>query len=124
MLGDCSGVVYQRAERRLVSSMPSNPLPLVGVIVGWPAVMASITLVLIGVIRARSRVALAGAFLGCPFLFYLFASPGVGWLSLIVGVLYLGASHAVAQSRRGLATALATPFVALAGFVAWLVLNQ
>ena len=104
--------------------MPSNPLPLVAVVFGWPAVIASITLVLMGVIRGRSRVALAGAFLGCPFLLYLFASPRVGWLSLIVSVLYLGSSQAVAQSRRGLALAMATPFVVLAGFVAWLVLNQ
>ena len=59
-----------------------------------------------------------------PFLLYLFASPRVGWPSLVVGALYLGASKAVAQSRRGLAVAMATPFVALAGFVAWMVLSQ
>ena len=77
-----------------------------------------------GVLRGRWRVTLFGAMVGCPFLVYLFASPRIGWLSLIAGVLYLGSSQAVAQSQRGLALAMATPFVVLAGFVAWLVLSQ
>jgi hypothetical protein len=39
----------------------------------WPAVIASITVVFVGVIRRRSLVALSGAFLAGPFLLYLFA---------------------------------------------------
>lgn len=104
--------------------MPSNALPLVAVIFGWPAVIASITLLLVGVARGRWRVALTGGLIGCPFLLYLFASPRIGWRALIVGVLYLGSSQAVAQAHRGLAFAMALPFIGLAGFVAWLVLNQ
>ena len=104
--------------------MPSNTLPLVAVVFGWPAVIVSITVLLVGVARERWRVALTGALIGCPFLLYLFASPRIRWLSLIVGALYLGSSQAVAQAQRGLALAMAAPFIGLVGFVAWLVLNQ
>jgi hypothetical protein len=62
--------------------------------------------------------------LGCPFLLYLTASPRFGWLAIIVGMLYFGASWAVGQSRKGLALAMATSFIALAAFVAGLVLSQ
>ena len=104
--------------------MPANDLPLVAVLLGWPAVIVSILLVAVGIVRGQAQVALPGAILGCPFLLYLFASPRVGWVSLLAGVLYLGSSRAVAQSRRGLAIAMATPFVVLIGFVAWAVTNQ
>jgi hypothetical protein len=69
--------------------MPSSALPWVAIGFGWPAVIASNTLVLMGVLRGRWRVTLFGAMVGCPFLVYLFASPRIGWLSPIAGVLYL-----------------------------------
>lgn len=104
--------------------MPTIDLPLVAVIFGWPAVLASIALVFVGIARGRERLAVAGGILGVPFLLYLFGSPRFGWLSLVVGALYLGSARALARSRPGLAAAMAAPFVALAGFVAWLVLGQ
>ena len=107
-----------------VQVMPLNTFPWVVVALGWPAVIASMALVLTGVVLGRWRVALFGAFVACPFLLYLFASPRIRWLSLIVGVLYLGSARAVARSQSLLALAMATPFVVLAGFVAWLVLRQ
>ena len=104
--------------------MPLNAFPWVIFVFGWPAVIASMALVLTGVVLGRWRVALFGAFVACPFLLYLVASPRTRWLSLIVGVLYLGSAQAVARSQRVLALAMATPFVVLTGFVAWLVLSQ
>lgn len=99
-------------------------IPIVAILLGWPAVIASMGLVLTGIVRGRSRPTLAGGLLGCPFLLYLFASPRIGLMAVIVGLLYLGSSQAVAQSRRVLAVAMAAPFVLLAGFVARLVLTQ
>lgn len=104
--------------------MLPDVIPIVAILFGWPAVIASIGLVLAGIARGRSRATLVGGLVGCPFLLYLFASPRIGLLAVIVGLLYLGSSHAVAQSRRVLALAMAAPFVLLAGFVARLVLTQ
>jgi len=104
--------------------MTANDFPLVAVMLGWPAVLTSVTLVFVGIARRRVQVAVVGSVLGLPFLLYLFASPRVGWLALVVGAVHLGSPVAVARSGRGLAVAMATPFAALAGFVGWIVLNQ
>jgi hypothetical protein len=104
--------------------MTANGFPLVAVMLGWPAVLMSIVLVFFGIARRRVRVAVVGGVVALLFLLYLFASPRVGWLSLVVGAVCLGSSLAVARSHRGLAVAMAMPFAALAGFVGWIVLNQ
>jgi hypothetical protein len=104
--------------------MPLNELPWAAIFVGWPAVIASITLVMVGIARARGYLVLVGALLACPFLLYLFASPRIRWLAPIVGALYVWSSAAAGRSQRGLALFMTTPFVLLAGFVAWIVLNQ
>lgn len=104
--------------------MPTNTIPFVAVLFGWPAVVLSLALTLAGIAVGRWRVALAGTLIGSPFLLYVFGSPRIGWLSLVVGALYLGSAQAVARSQRALALAMATPFVLLASFIAWLVLNQ
>jgi hypothetical protein len=104
--------------------VPTNTIPVVAVLFGWPAVVLSLALALTGIAVGRWRAVLAGALMGSPFLLYLFGSPRIGWLSLVAGALYLGSAQAVASSQRALALAMATPFVLLASFVAWLALNQ
>jgi hypothetical protein len=104
--------------------VPTNTIPFVAVLFGWPAVVVSLALTFTGIAGGRWRMALAGTLIGSPFLLYLFGSPRIGWLSLVVGALYLGSAQAVARSRRALALAMAMPFVLLASFIAWLVLNQ
>ena len=93
-------------------------IPIIAIVLGWPAVIASIILVLAGIVRRRSRIVLVGVFLGCPFLLYLFGTPRFGWLALIVEMLYFGSWWAVDHSRRVFALAMATPFICLVGFVA------
>ena len=104
--------------------MPANTIPFFALLFGWPAVVLSVALTSTGIALGRWRVALAGTLLGSPFLVYLLGSPRIGWLSLVVGALYLGSAQAVARSQRALALAMATPFLLLASFIAWLVLDQ
>ena len=104
--------------------MPTDTIAFIAVLSGWPAVVLSLGLTLTGIAAGRWRTVIAGALVAGPFLLYLFGSPRIGWLSLVVGALYLGSAQAVASSRPALALAMATPFVLLASFVAWLVLNQ
>lgn len=104
--------------------MLPDVIPIVAILFGWPAVIAGVGLVLAGIVRGRPRATLVGGLLGCPFLLYLFASPRIGPLAAIVGLLDVGSSHAAAQSRRVLAVAMAAPFILLPGFVARLVLTE
>ena len=99
-------------------------VPLVAVVFGWPAVIASILLTLAGIAVSRSRLVLGGAVVGSPFLFYLLLTPRFGWVAPPVALLHFGAALAVARGYRMTALACVAPFLTLAVVVAELVLRQ
>jgi tryptophan-rich sensory protein len=99
-------------------------MPIAAVLFGWPAVLASGVLLVVGVVGAWSRVVFLGAVVACPFLFYLFLSPRLGWAAPIAGVMLFAAAIAVGWGHRLAAAALLAPYVGLVGFVAYLVWNQ
>jgi hypothetical protein len=101
-----------------------NTVPFVAVVFGWPAVIVSILLALGGIAARRSKMVLAGAIVACPFLFYLFLTPRLRWVAPPVAVLLFLAARAVARRRYRTALAMVAPYVGLAVFVAWLVVNQ
>ena len=99
-------------------------MPIVAVIFGWPAVIASVLLVLTSIARGRWQWALAGAAIGSPFLLYLALTPRLAPIAPIVGLSYFAAAYALARGDRAVAAALTIPFLALAAFVASQVLRQ
>jgi hypothetical protein len=99
-------------------------VPIVAVIFGWPAVIASIALALVGIATTRTKMVFAGAILACPFLFYLFLTPHFRWVAPPATVLLFLAVRASARRQRGKALLLVAPYVGLAVFVAYLVGNQ
>ena len=98
-------------------------MPIVALIFGWPAVIASIALSLAGIATTRSKMVLAGAMAACPFLFYLFLTPRFRWVAPPVALLLFLAVRAARRQPRT-ALLLVTPYVALAVFVAYLVVSQ
>jgi hypothetical protein len=99
-------------------------VPIVAVVLGWPAVLASIVLALVGAANARAKMVLAGAVVACPFLFYLFLSPRFRWIAPLVAVLLFLAVRSAARRQRRTALLLVAPYVGVAMFVAYLVVNQ
>jgi hypothetical protein len=99
-------------------------VPIVAVILGWPAVIASIALALAGIATARTKMVLAGAIVACPFLFYLFLTPRFRWVAPLAAAPLFLAVRAAARRQRGTALLLVAPYVGLALFVAYLVVNQ
>lgn len=99
-------------------------MPLVAVVFGWPAVIASIVLTLAGIVVSRSRLVLGGAVVGSPFLFYLLLTPRFWWVAPPVAILHFGAALAVAHGYRVTALACVAPFLVLAVVVAEMVLRQ
>ena len=91
---------------------------------GWPAVLVSLVLTVMGISTKRSSFVIWGAIVGCPFLMYLFLTPRFRVVAIPVGVLYFAAAWAVARNHRLAAVALFTPFVGLVTFLMWLVINQ
>ena len=86
--------------------------------------IVSILLALGGIVATRSKMVLAGAIVACPFLFYLFLTPHLQWVAPPVAVLLFLAARAVARWRHRTALVMVAPYVGLAVFVAWLVVNQ
>jgi hypothetical protein len=101
-----------------------NEVPVAAVIFGWPAVLASLVLAIVGVATERSRLVLAGAIVACPFLLYLFLTPRLRWVALPVAMLLFLAPGAVARRQRRAAVVMLVPYLCLCAFVAYLVLNQ
>jgi hypothetical protein len=97
---------------------------IVPVIFGWSAVVAAVVFMTIGIARMRSDFVLVGALMASPFLFYLFLMPRLQWVALPVAALPFGAARAVAHGYFRAALAMVAPFVALAAFVAWLVISE
>jgi hypothetical protein len=99
-------------------------VPIVAVVFGWPAVIASILLAVFGVAAGRSRLVLSGAVVACPFLIYLFMTPRLGWIVPPVAALFFLASTAVARGRRLTGFLLLAPYIGVVLFVAYLVARQ
>jgi hypothetical protein len=99
-------------------------VPIAAVIVGWPAVLASIVLAIVGIATERPRLVFAGAIVACPFLLYVFLTPRLRWVSPPVAALLFLAAGAVARRQRRVAAAMLVPYLCVCAFVAYLVVNQ
>jgi hypothetical protein len=99
-------------------------VPVAAVIFGWPAVIASILLAIVGIATERSRLVFAGAIVACPFLLYLFVTPRLRWVSPPVAMLLFLAANAVARRQRRAAVLMLVPYLCVCAFVAYLVVNQ
>lgn len=98
--------------------MVGNIFELWPILLGWPAILASIVLSVIGIVRRRPAWLIVAAFLATPFALYLAASPRFGWLELIIPMLLIGASIAVYRQHAGLAWLLLAPMAGLSGWLA------
>ena len=98
-------------------------IAIVAVILGWPAVVASLFISIVAITSGRWRLALVGVVVGSPFLAYLALTPRFSIIAPPVAASSCAAVYALARGRRSLAGALAVPYVLLAAFIALLVLR-
>jgi hypothetical protein len=66
---------------------------------------------------------LLGALLYAPFAMFMLSNTPLGWLAIVVWVIYAGSTLALRQDRRGLAALLAVPAYLLVAYVAWTILS-
>ena len=98
--------------------------PLVAIVFGWPAAIASSLLGVVGVVSKRWLLMLIGLIVGAPFLFYLSLTPRFGWLSLVVAMSYLAAVIAGWRGYYWRAGVLFVPMILLVSYVAYAVSSQ
>ena len=91
---------------------------------GWPAVICSLLFTFMGIAWRSWQLALAGAVLATPFVFYLSLTPRFGWAALLVGVFNLAVPLFLRQRRVGVAVLMVAPFVILVFSVVLAVLKS
>ena len=85
---------------------------------------ASVVFSGVGVLRGRPPLAVIGVVLSVPFLFYLALTPRFEFAAPLVAVFYILAPVALTKGSRLGAAILATPFLVLAAYLAYLVITQ
>ncbi len=99
-------------------------LELWPMLLGWPAILVSLGLSGIGIVRRRPKWLVVAAIVVVPFSLYLAISPGFGWLGLIIPLLLSGASIAIYYHHTRTAWSLLAPFVGVSGWLAIAVMSQ
>lgn len=102
-------------------------LPLLAqIFIGWPAILSSLALSVLGIVRRDSRWMIGGAALSLGFAWYL-----TGWppqvlrtLGYALPFLHLGGGVAVWRGMPWVAWVLLLPHVLIASWLAAMVLTQ
>ena len=93
-------------------------------ILGWPAVIASLACASLALLFRRPALMALGAVLATPFSLYASVLVGIPIAGPISACLYLGGAGALMLRRPRIALLLLVPFLAIAGWLATLVLNH
>jgi hypothetical protein len=83
---------------------------LLSLLVGWPAIVVTLILAAIGLIKNNYRFLLGAAILAVPFSWFLSGFPIIRSPAFLLPLLLLGSSYAMFRTREMLAWLLAVPF--------------
>ena len=104
--------------------MERKMLTLWPILLGWPAILVSLALSVMGIVLGRSAWLIVAAIIVVPFSLYLFGTPRFVWIALLLPVLLFGASIAIRRSLPLLAWSLFIPFVGFFGWLALIVMSE
>jgi len=94
------------------------------IVFGWPAILLSIALSAIGIVRKRPKWLVVAAILALPFSIYLVGSPAFRWFGLAIPLLLAGAGYSIFKNHSGVAWFLLAPFVGVSGWLAIVVMSE
>ncbi len=97
---------------------------LLSILVGWPAILATVVLALIGLIKNQYRFILAAAILALPFSWFLSGFPAIQSPAFLLPVLLLGSSYFMFRHREMLAWLSAIPFFLAVLLLLFVVMSQ
>lgn len=86
---------------------------LLSLLVGWPAILVTVILAVIGLVRNKHQFLYAAAIIAFPFSWFLSGLPVVTFpaiLLILVPALLFGSSYAMHRGREMFAWLLAVPF--------------
>lgn len=79
------------------------------IVFGWPAAVTSIVLSTFGLLLRRPLLVWIGAFVGLPFMLYLFGTPRFWLFAAVAAPCHFSAARAAARHSRLLAWLLFVP---------------
>ena len=83
---------------------------LVASFFGWPAILVTIILALVGLIRSNHRFLVAAAVLALPFSWFLSGFPLIRSPAFLLPLLLFGSGYFMFREREMLAWLLAVPY--------------
>jgi hypothetical protein len=83
---------------------------LLNLLVGWPAIVVTLILASIGLLRNNYRFLLWAAILAFPFSWFLSGFPFIRSLWFLLPVLLFGSSYLMFRGREMLAWLIAVPY--------------
>ena len=83
---------------------------LLNLLVGWPAILVTLILAIIGLLRNNYRYLLGAAILAFPFSWYLSGFPSIRSLWFLLPVLLFSSSYLMFRGREMLAWLIAVPY--------------
>lgn len=95
-------------------------MDLSGALFGWPAVIASIVFLLIGLFRRHTYWLIFGTILSLPFTFYIALAPRFGFWVYMITISLFGSIVAMRKEVYWLAWVLIVPYIIV---IAWLVVQ-
>ena len=96
-------------------------MALVAIVLGWPAMLASLGLMAWSISESRPKTALAAALFGTPFLLYFSLSERFGYIAQLALCAYYAMPVAIVYRQRVIALVCGAPCVALVLSAAWFV---
>jgi hypothetical protein len=97
---------------------------LVQIVFGWPAIIASLRVSILGLIWKRPRLLGLAVALIAPFSFYLSLTPVFCGIALGLPLLQIGAAYAVNKGKMPLALLLVLPVFIVRGWLVFMVVTQ
>ena len=94
------------------------------IVFGWPAILLSIVLSAMGIVRNRPAWLVVAAILVLPISLYLVGSPLIGWFALTVPLSLAAAGVSISYHQTKVAWVLLAPFVGVSSWLAMMVMSE
>lgn len=94
------------------------------IIFGWPFIIASLILSVMGVAARSPKFLVAGAMFFMPPSLYLSGFPSIRFLAYLLPFFILGAAYFVGKNRLWISWLLLLPPIAVSVWLAYLVMEQ
>jgi hypothetical protein len=97
---------------------------VIALFVGWPGIVTTIVLSLIGLFKANYRFLVAAAILAVPFSWFLSGFPIIHSLLFLLPLFIFGAAFAIYREHEMIAWLVALPFYLTILFLYYTILVQ